>query len=237
MSHSKFVLPLFSKETPNKIANGLRVPQKNTLKKISEDTCSVAIADEPIDATVNANHMFCVRVENSGENSMLLVGFTPLSTFNSRKEAYFGSNKLSGCGLLCMLGDLNYPENSYYHIINPRTSAKAKEIIVLLTVSENGAKKVIQFLCDGKESKTSDVSDILKEDSLFPAICLCEKDQEVTTIPIDEITIRTEQVETLLFAQKKKNTKEKRVAKKMKKTKKEVSRKGKATKKRGEQKK
>ncbi len=65
---------------------------------------------------------------------------------------------------------------------------------------------------------------------LFPAICLCYCNEQVTTIPIDQIQIRTAAVERLFCEEnnsfvetKKENTKEKKVKQvAIKKTKKET---------------
>jgi hypothetical protein len=78
-----------------------------------------------------------------------------------------------------------------------RTETEANEIIVILTISNNGKKKEIRLLCDGKESESSDVSEILKGDVLFPAIALWTENQQVTTIPIDQIKTRTPEIENL----------------------------------------
>ena len=106
---------------------------------------------------------------------------------------------------LCIADNLQYPdENSheiidkFHNVINKEISKKAKEIIVILTTSNNGKKKEIRFLCDGEETKSSDVSEHLKGDRLFPAICLYWKDQQVTTITIDQIKIRTPEIEELI---------------------------------------
>ncbi len=95
-------------------------------------------------------------------------------------------------------GNLWYPVDNYHNIIDREISEKAKEIIVILTISNNGKKKEIRFLCDGNESKSSDVSKKLKGDRLFPAIALSWKNQQVTTIPIDEIKTRTPEIENLI---------------------------------------
>ena len=75
----------FSKETPNKIGNGIDVSGKNTLI-MRADWWRAAIADEPIDAKVDGKKMFCVRVDNSGANSALMIGFTPMETFDSNSK-------------------------------------------------------------------------------------------------------------------------------------------------------
>jgi hypothetical protein len=243
---SYFILPPFSKKTPNKIGKGIKVSGKNTLIKTDNDW-RVAIADEPFDAKVDGKKMFCVRVDNAGVFSQLMIGFTPMETFASKKEAFFGWNGFAGCGIDLYEGDLFYPVDQSHEIVDAEIS-KAKEIIAILTISNNGKKKEIFFLCDGKESKSSDVSKYLKGDFLFPAICLSFETQQVTTIPIDQIKKRTPAVERLFCEEnisfgaevetKKENKKEKKVKQvATKKTKKETKPKTtKATKKKEEKK-
>jgi hypothetical protein len=187
----------FSQNTPNKIGNGIKVSGKNTLMKTEgENGFRVAIADEPFDAKVDGKKMFCVRVDDAGLNSDMMIGFTPMDTFDSNTTAYFGSKDF-GCGLLVGIGYLYSPVNKNHNIINKEISKKAKEIIAVLTVSNNGKKKEIRFFCDGKESKSTDVSEHLNGDLVFPAICLRGKNDQVTTISIDQIQTRTPAIENL----------------------------------------
>jgi hypothetical protein len=208
MSH-----PSFSQNTPNKIGKGNKVSGKNTLIKVVEDDDNdnrdvrVAIADEPIDAKVDGKKLFCVRVDDGGDYSAVMIGFTTMETFDSNKHAFFGSNGFTACGISLDNGFLYYPVYNGYNVIEKEISSKAKEIIVILTISNNGKKKEIQFLCDGKESESTDVSGILNEDLLFPAICLRDKDQQVTTIPIDEVTTGTPEIEELIKEYQQQNSK------------------------------
>ncbi len=175
--------PSFSIDTPNKIGNGIDVSAKNTLTKTEDNDLRTAIANEPIDAKVDGKKSFCVRVDNAGTNVNMMFGFTPMETFGSNKEAFFGYGDFTGCGIRLHDGTLFYPVGKHDNIIAGKISIKAKEIIVILTISKNGTKKEIRFLCDGKESKASNVSEILKEDLLFPAICLNHKNDQVTNNP------------------------------------------------------
>jgi hypothetical protein len=119
-----------------------------------------------------------------------------METFDSSELAYFG-NGLDGCGLSLSEGLLWVTEDNH-DIIDKEISNKAKEVIVILTVSNNGKTKEIRFLCDGKETKSTDVSKFLKGDFVFPAICLGSKNQQITTIPIDQIKTRTPEIENLI---------------------------------------
>jgi hypothetical protein len=157
------ILPSFSKDTPNKIGSEIDVSGKNTLiKSTDEGGWRVAIADEPIDAIIDGKKFFCVRVDKTGANSAVMVGFTPMETFDSTKDVRFGSKYFTGCGMNLYTGNLFYPVEKYHNIIDDTISKKAKEIIVILTISNNGKNKEIRFLCDAKESKSTDVSKFLK---------------------------------------------------------------------------
>jgi hypothetical protein len=116
----KMSAPSFFKNTPNKIGEGIDVSGKNTLIK-TDNVCRVAIADDPIDAKVDGKKMFCIRVDNegvfapkkfcvrvgnSGSKSSMLIGFTPMETFDSTEEALFGWNGFTGAGINSYLGDL-----------------------------------------------------------------------------------------------------------------------------------
>jgi hypothetical protein len=234
----KMSAPPFSKNTPNKIGDGIAVAGKNTLIKRTRYAFGdwrAAISDEPIDATVDGKKMFCVHVDNAGNHSsrmMMMVGFTSIEKFDSTRAAWFGNNGFTGTllrfddGSLCcsnrgyhtfdssksaffgrsgFAGMARYLYNGvlclndkFHDIIDKEISSKATEIIVILTISNNGTKKEIRFLCDGKESKSTDVSEYLIGDFLFPAICLADVNQQVTTIPIDQIKKRTPEIENLI---------------------------------------
>ncbi len=96
-------------------------------------------------------------------------------------------------------GNLCYPVDKFRNIIDEEISKNAKEIIAVLSISNNGAKKEIRFLCDGYETQSSDVSEHLQGDLVFPVICLYAANQQVTTIPIDQIKTRTPEIERLIL--------------------------------------
>jgi hypothetical protein len=197
LRRTRFIVPTFSKSTPNKIANSINVSGKNTL--INTD-CGwrLAIADEPFDAKVDGKKMFCVRVDDAGSDSDMMIGFTPMETFDSTKVGYFGYNGFTGCGIYLRSGSLFYPVQKSHNIIGKEICKYTNEIIVILTISNNGTKKEIRFLCDGKESESFDASEHLNGDLLFPAICFYGWNQQITTIPIDQSETRTPETEELI---------------------------------------
>jgi hypothetical protein len=193
--------PSFSENIPNKIGKNIEVSGKNTLIKTTSGVFGdwrAAIADEPIDTKVDGKKMFCVRVDNAGEHLAVMIGFTPMKSFASPKNANFGENGFTGCGINLYNGFLYYPGCRDHNIIDREISSKSKEIIVILTISNNGTKKEIRFLVDGNESQSTDVSGHLEGDRLFPAISLCWKNQQITAIPIDQIKTRTPEIENLI---------------------------------------
>jgi hypothetical protein len=139
--------------------------------------------------------------------SAMMFGFTPMETFDSNMQAWFGTDGFTGCGMNLWTGNLNSPVNKFHNIIDEKISKNATEIIVILTISNNGKKKEIRFLCDGKETQSSDVSEILKGDFLFAAICLQYENQQITTIPIDQIKKRTPEIENLIKEYQQQNNK------------------------------
>jgi hypothetical protein len=194
---SEILLPSFSQDTPNKIGEGIEVFGKHSLKKLEANSYRIAIADEPIDTKIDGKKVFCVRVDNLAD-CRLTIGFTPLETYDSNKVAFFGFAETATCGLYLLTGALHYPIDVREIVIDEKFTRVAKEIIVILEISNSGKKKEIRFLVDGNESKSTDVSEHLKGDLLFAAICLHWKDQRVTTIPIDQIKTRTPEIENLI---------------------------------------
>ncbi len=111
---------------------------------------------------------------------------------------FFAPNTLSGCGLAIHDG-LFY--NGIYQAssinMDPSACSRATEIIVILTISNNGNKKEIRFLCDGKESDSADGSEHLSGDFLFPVVILSCGNAQITTITVHQIQIRTPEIEQL----------------------------------------
>jgi hypothetical protein len=156
-----------------------------------------AIADDPIDAGVDGKKIFCVQIQKMVEAEMMF-GFTPTHRIDEWATLCLGTAGLPGVGLFLYNGTLCYPFDQQKVIIDRNVSQKAKEVITILTVSNNGKKKEIQFIVNGVESKSTDVSQYLKENRLFPTLCLSFRPDRVLTIPIDQVKIRTPAVEKLI---------------------------------------
>jgi hypothetical protein len=180
----------------NKIMRGIAVYEKKTLYNNEADssngTCwGWAIADDPFVAKVDGKKFFCVQVVTApNEDAMMMIGLTKTRTFESSKHGCF-----TVCALCLFDGTL---VGKQQRIIDRKISNNAKEIITILTIGNNGTKKEIRFLVDGVETKSTDVSEILDEDYLYPALSIAERNQTITTISIDEIKTRTPEIENLI---------------------------------------
>jgi hypothetical protein len=143
MSKTEFLPGSFSMNTPNKIGDGIDVPAANSLKRTLDGTrYRVAIANEAIDAKIDAKKVLCLRVDNLID-ARIHIGFTLTETFDSNAEGYFGLENFTGAGLNLSSGNLTFPIQNTSKIMNEDLSKTAKEIIVILTISNNGAKKEV----------------------------------------------------------------------------------------------
>jgi hypothetical protein len=199
-----FILVSFNSTIPDKIGNGINVINPNKLRKMNEGYMMwrFAIAEHDVDATVDGEKIFCVRLDDS-QDGMLMIGFMPQETFDKKSEAHFGGWGFGGCGLAFRDGQLYYPEHrsrprKSHEVIDDTVAMNTEELVVILTVSDGGKKKTIRFLCDGKESETTEVSEILNADRVFPAFCFLQRMQTITTIEIDQIKTRTPEIDRLI---------------------------------------
>jgi hypothetical protein len=76
-------------------------------------------------------------------------------------------------------------------VIDENISNHAEEIIVILTISNNGARREIQFIVDGTSSQSLDVTQHLVGAFVYPATCLCYVTDQVTVTPLDQLRNRT----------------------------------------------
>ena len=170
-------------------------PGENILIK-KDDVWRAAIADNPVETMTDGKQVFCVRVDTS-INAEIMIGFTPIESFESNKATWFGHNGFVGAGICLNTGNVHYPLNKNHNIVDENISSKAKEAIAILWITDSGKTKKIQFIFDGHPSAIADVSDALKGDRLYPAICsvgVCH----LTLLPIEQVKTRTEVINSLM---------------------------------------
>jgi hypothetical protein len=216
---SQFIHPVFNKKISNKVSKFIDVADDHTLI-VSDPNADwrSAIAQDEIDVTnFEGNIAYALRIDSSSNKSTtaLMVGFTPQKNVSSSKECYFAANGFSGCGFFSTTGDLwvsvasgeDERENDAIESLK-KICKNAKEIIVVLSLSNNGETKHLQFVVEGKVSPKWDCSEQLRGSSLCPAICIKDGEIRVTTISIDHVRFRAE-LESILGNQKEEKSNEK----------------------------
>jgi len=78
---------------------------------------------------------------------------------------------------------------------------KAKEIISILTISNEGAKKEVQFIIDGHEGPVHECDKKHFENGgnqIFPVVTLFSKDQKLEFISLDQVKYRSPKIAELM---------------------------------------
>ncbi len=76
---------------------------------------------------------------------------------------------------------------------------QSKEVVCILTISNNGATKSVQFIVDGNEGAVLDCESETFDpvDKLFPVVKLWNKGDRVTMIPFNEVKSRSPRIDEL----------------------------------------
>src|SRR3989338_1629715 len=149
MTTTTFLVPDFNKNIPNKINQNVEVKSKNILSIKEAPEYHSAIATNGFPPKKDGVFVYVTRINNIG-NGDVMVGFTDMATYDSTEEGFPGE-ELSGTSFYCW-GGKRYPGGADYL---PR-NIKAEEIISVLTISNNGAKKEVQWIVDGNEGPVRD---------------------------------------------------------------------------------
>lgn len=197
---SHYIVPTFNKSTPNKLHKDLVVTDQNTVSRPTGNSWEAisAIATEFIPGTVDGEYIFAVRIDDIG-NAGIMIGVTSMHTFDSNKPSCPGWNGMTGCALDLYTG--NYVPGDKRNLIDPKITSNAKKVIVVVTVSPGiifGHNIFIRYSVDGNFSANINCTEHCGGKKIFPLICLFEENQQFATIPIDEITIRNDEVRKLV---------------------------------------
>src|SRR3989338_2100903 len=202
MSTTTFLVSDFDDKMPNKINNNVSVESKNSLSVTSAPLPLPAIATNGFPLNKDGVYVYVTRIDNIGSGH-LFVGFTDKATYDSTKSGAPGDewagHGFSGTSLFCFYGK-RYPGRVHY--LDRNITADSKEIISILTISNNGTKKEVQWIVDGNEGPVQDCMNDKKGfgngDEIFPCLSLRSDDQQVTTIPFDQVKSRSPKIEQLL---------------------------------------
>lgn len=198
-----FMQPSFNKNAPNKVASAISVYQSHTLThrgvsnpnsvQIDRQDWRVAISDDEIAGNRDGIHVFKCQMENARHTSFFMIGITGDPTFGSTKNGMFGY-PLSGCGLDVRIGSIYYSKFSFAapydatKVIDESLCNRAQEVVVVLTITGGGKKKMLRYIFDGKHHSTPfDASEWMTANRLFPCICMSQPDQQLTMVPIDQL--------------------------------------------------
>ena len=89
-----------------------------------------------------------------------------------------------------------YPGDIAY--LSSGITKKAKEIISILIISNNGRKKEVQWIVDGSEGPIHDVSyDFETANEMFPSISFCSQHDHLRMIPLDQVKSTSPKIEQL----------------------------------------
>src|SRR3989338_10819746 len=140
-----FHYPRFDKTIEDKVSDKLESPNEHeVLKFTSDDSWSPAIATDGFPANVDGVHVFATEmvVNHDGD---YMVGFIDKPTHPANQGGYPGCYGMTGTALYGYTGG-RYPSNVENFM--PEITRKAKEIISILIVSNDGRKKEVQWIVD-----------------------------------------------------------------------------------------
>ena len=191
MSTPTFLVPDFDKNVPNKIYQEIEVKSKNTLSLKSREWTSV-IASNGFPSKKDGVYVYVTRIDES-ENGVLTLGFTDSATYDSMTDVFPDGTSLYCSGGFRFPGRIDYlPED---------ITAEAKEIISILIISNDGAKKEVQWIVDGNEGPvhdcTTEKNGFGNGREIFPCVSFASAGQ-VTTIPFDQVKSRSPKIDQLM---------------------------------------
>src|SRR3989338_7313916 len=194
MTTTNFLIPDFDKNIPNKINENVEVKLKNTLTIESAPDWHSAIATNGFPSKKDGVYVYVARVDNIREGYKC-VGFTDMVTYDSTKSGTPGGD-MSGTSLSCYLGN-RFPGAVKY--LPYEITRKAKEIISILIISNNGTKKEVQWIVDGNEGPVQDCTKEQKGfgncNDFFPCVSFGDGGMQVTMIPFDQVKSRSPKIE------------------------------------------
>lgn len=213
--HFYFHLPSFTKREKDKVNTKIDLPSEHFL--VSRGTrCSVpAISSRLTSTTTDGTHIFVAYLEailssatttRSEDKAYIYIGFTSTKNYDSEaNDMYPGARGLNGSGLFISDGRLFGGDGTQWskEYFPSEITRNSKEIIAILTVSENGTRRSIQFVADGNEGpvvelKRSDFENRYGSDEIFAVVNFRDRDQKIQIIPFHEVKSRSSKIDQLM---------------------------------------
>jgi hypothetical protein len=168
---------------------GVTASDKHTLTHNVASQPRKTTANESIPTNVDGVHVCAFQLTRaSAAASNEMFGITTAQSTSSWL--------VDGIALYVVNGS-QYPSGG--NIIGANISTVAKEIVVVFTVSNNGAKKEIKFIVDGNSSTTQDVTaNFNNAAQVFSAVVTYEINNKITSISFSQLVTRTGEIATLM---------------------------------------
>lgn len=204
-------VPSFSATAASKVNKLIAVPSPHHLVRLASATHVPAIAEEPIPASVDGTHIFVTCIDDFAGFASINVGFTSTGNFDSDIELPTspGWGQLNGVCLYLNDGDLHGGTGDQYdkwdraYFSLGTVSKVAVEVISVLTISDNGATRSVQFIVDGHDGPVyqcarTDFENRNGGSEIFPVVTLGRVNQAVHIIPFDQVKSKSPRIQELI---------------------------------------
>lgn len=208
-------LPIFLNNKNNnndKISHKLALRSEHAIVVSKENDGAPAIASQGFPSNQNGTHALAVRIENMIGAADIMIGLTStekISAKGKKSPSAFpgGVGDICGCCLWLHTGDLHGGNGDNEQgwkrpYLSPKITQKAKEVVLLLTISNNKnnkkeVKRSVQFIVDGFEGPEWELAPDVFDDEkyggneIFATVSLAYKGQLVEYIPVNQVRFRS----------------------------------------------
>jgi hypothetical protein len=191
-----FLLPRLDKSIRNKINNNIEVlSDHEAFHRVRSDFFESAIACDGFPSNRDGIFVCSLKIESAPNYVEVGLGFTSMATFDSSKNGCPSDNGMSGVAFTshagCLVGgNGDNPSHWKENYLPTAISRKAKEIVAIFTISQNGKKKFVQFVVDGNEGKSVQCRDDTFENGgnqIFPVVSMHFARDKITFIPFHQV--------------------------------------------------
>src|SRR3989338_39386 len=174
------IVPSFNKNAANKINVCIGVVSEHVLLHHGPFGTHPAIAARGFPSDRDGTYVFVTHIgEIINDAPVITIGFTSTATHDSTKQGFPGFG-MNGIGLYLEKGTIwggNGVDDKFWYqpYLNGMITRRAKEIISILTISNNGTKKFVQFIVDGNEGPVHECDKKHFEnggEEIFPVVTL-----------------------------------------------------------------
>src|SRR3989338_5630569 len=200
------VVPSFYNHNPHTVNITIEAVSAHALVHHGHVGIHPAISSVGFLANRDATYVVVADIEQIADaDAAINLGLTSTARYNSGVAGRPGYGPNGICLFLKTgklfggngLDDINWSQN----YLDANITNKAKEVITIFTISNNGAKKEIQFIVDGNEGPVHECDKKHFEnggDVIFPVATLEKVDQKLKFIPFDQVKSRSPKIDELM---------------------------------------